>query len=247
MPKIKGLPDGLEKKLENRKAKFDKVNLEWRKTRLEYLKEKIKVDALIDVSLAGNEELSPALVVNKSKWVRPVQAALLNNSSKSSVKLPPDLAQALKDLVQDRLMERCLKLLNHWHLPASSENHDLFKAKQLIFLLQTDLEAVKNNMNNDAFTVKQLKQESRRKELLQNHVKITRELVSNHALGHVATLNRLHVDYISAKKKYGQSLICGLKFLLLPNSFQEPGTQDKVQGTGNHAHDVHSGCQSSSG
>ena len=62
-------------------------------------------------------------------------------------------------------------------------------------------ELVQSNLDKAKFTVKQLKQELRLKDLLNSQIKVTKDLISNHALGHVATLNRLQVDYISAKRK----------------------------------------------
>ena len=101
----------------------------------------------------------------------------------------------------DKLLERCNKLLQHWNLPESSERNDFMKVKQLPILLQTDLDLIQTNLEETKFTVKQLKQESKMKDLLNSHIKVTNDLVSNHALGHVATFNRLQVDYISAKRK----------------------------------------------
>ena len=90
---------------------------------------------------------------------------------------------------------------SHWNLPESSDNNRLLKAKQLPILLQTDLELVQTNLEDYRFEVKQLKQESRMKDLLGKHVKVTKDIIANHALGHVANLNRLQVDYLSAKQK----------------------------------------------
>ena len=90
---------------------------------------------------------------------------------------------------------------SHWNLPESSDNNRLLKAKQLPILLQTDLEFVQSNLEDYRFEVKQLKQESRMKDLLGKHVKVTNDIIATHALGHVAHLNRLQVDYLSAKQK----------------------------------------------
>ena len=46
-----------------------------------------------------------------------------------------------------------------------------------------------------------LQHECRRKDLLQSHSQISKELIHDHALGHVSILDKLQIEYISSKKR----------------------------------------------
>lgn len=196
---VKGLPENLSQKLQERRGKYDKIKEEWQKSRLDYLKTKIKYDSLIDLSLSEEDtKLPPTLLVSRDDWSSKIQNLLLNGKGNG---LSPEINFAIQEVILDMLHERCKKLLHHWDLPESSEKNDCLKIKQLPILLQTDVELVQSNLDKAKFTVKHLKQELRLKDLLNSQIKVTKSLISNHALGHVATLNRLQVDYISAKRK----------------------------------------------
>ena len=70
-------------------------------------------------------------------------------------------------------------------------------------MIQSDLESVNELGDSDGVDMKQLKHETRRKDLLISHEGVTKDLILNHALGHVATLDQLQIEYLSAKKRYG--------------------------------------------
>ena len=63
------------------------------------------------------------------------------------------------------------------------------------------MESIAEVDKENGIDMKQLKYESRRKDLLQSHSQITKELIQDHALGHVSILDKLQIEYISAKKK----------------------------------------------
>ena len=63
------------------------------------------------------------------------------------------------------------------------------------------MESIAEVDKENGIDMKQLKYESRRKDLLQSHSQITKELIQDHALGHVSILNKLQIEYISSKKK----------------------------------------------
>jgi hypothetical protein len=208
LPKVKGLPADLEAKLKERKQILQASSNDWHTSRLEYLKTKIKFDILIDLSLqiglsksSPAIKVSPELIVSSSRWVQSVQDQLLNGKKSPAAKLSPEIIAALKETMLDLLLDRCTNLLNHWSFPDSSENNGYLKAKQLPIFVQADLETLKSNSNLHQNKVREIKTESQRKDLIKTHVAIARELMTKHALDHVSTLNRLQVDYTSAKKR----------------------------------------------
>ena len=125
-------------------------------------------------------------------WTNQVQQTLLNGKKN---RLDGETADALKSLMFDKLLEESNHLLSHW------SGSDLAHSKQLPILIQGDLESITDVDKENGIDMKQLKHESRRKDLLQTHSQIARELIQDHALGHVSTLDKLQIEYISAKKK----------------------------------------------
>ena len=134
---VKGLPENLSQKLQERRGKYDKIKEEWQKSRLDYLKTKIKYDSLIDLSLSEEDtKLPPTLLVSRDDWSSKIQNLLLNGKGNG---LSPEINFAIQEVILDMLHERCKKLLHHWDLPESSEKNDCLKIKQLPILLQTDV------------------------------------------------------------------------------------------------------------
>ena len=83
LPIVKGLPENLGQKLQERKKKYEQIKDEWHKVRIEYLKEKIKQDVLLDISLfLSGTNLPPILMVSPENWTGKVQNALLNGKGK---------------------------------------------------------------------------------------------------------------------------------------------------------------------
>ena len=83
LPIVKGLPENLGQKLQERKTKYERTKDEWHKVRIEYLKEKIKQDVLLDISLfLSGTNLPPILMVSPENWTGKVQNALLNGKGK---------------------------------------------------------------------------------------------------------------------------------------------------------------------
>ena len=199
LPKIKGVPDDLLEKIEKRHEKYCVLNEEFSKQRYEYLIQKIKYDTLLDLSTSvSDQDLTPSLVVSKDDWSVKIHQGLLNG--KKNVTLDKDIIEDLKSAMLERLQETSSNLMNHWS-GHGSNMMDKFNSKQLPILIQSDLESLSDLGEVDVVDMKQLKHESRRKDLLQNHSKVTKELVTNHALGHTATLDKLQIDYLSAKKR----------------------------------------------
>ncbi len=192
LPKIKGLPDDLAKKLEKRKEKFNNASEEHSKAKIDYLATKLKAELLLDLSLsAEDKDLSASLVVSKQKWTRQIQAVLLNNASIEE-EFSEEIVKSLKTLMLESLKETSTNLLSHWQASDAS---------QLPILIQTDQDLLKEMSQNGDVDFKQLKDESRWKEIIQNHSKVTQNLIQNHALGHVSTLDKLQINYLASKKR----------------------------------------------
>ena len=180
----------VRQKLKEKSEKWTKQEEEHSYVRLEYLKTKVIYEALLNLSLFETN-LNPNLLVNKKKWIPIVQNSLLNG--KECGKLEPSLIKSLQEAVKVQLTEQCQVLMEHY----GDESEDYSK---LPFLVQTDIETVKENDPKQQ-RKKEIDQEIKRKNLLQDHVEMTHELLQNHALGHVSQLNKLNVKYYSDKKK----------------------------------------------
>ena len=181
------IEDEIARKLAEKAQKWSKIDEEHSYARLEYLKVKVIYDALLNLSISQTN-LTPNLAVNKKKWIPVVQNALLNGKS---VKLDQSLVQSLQEAVKNQLLDQCQTLMEHW---------DIEDYTQIPILVQNDIETVKESEHFDR-QKKEIEQEMKRKKLLEKHVKITTELVQDHALGHVSELNKLNVRYYSDKKK----------------------------------------------
>ena len=91
---VKGLPENLNQKLQERKKKYDKIKEEWQKVRLDYLKAKIKYDSLIDLSLCEEDTgLPPILLVSRDDWSAKIQNLLLNGKGNG---LSPEINYAVQ-------------------------------------------------------------------------------------------------------------------------------------------------------
>jgi hypothetical protein len=195
LPKIKGMPDDFNQKVEKRKEIFRDVSEEHSKIRCEFLTQKVKFDTLLDLSLATDDkDLQASLIISKETWTNQVQQTLLNG--KKNGRLDIETADALKSLMFEKLTEESNHLLSHWNYGS-----DLIHSKQLPILIQGDLESITEVDKENGIDMKQLKHESRRKDLLQSHSQIAKELIHDHALGHVSILDKLQIEYISAKKR----------------------------------------------
>jgi len=195
LPKIKGMPDDFNQKVEKRKEVFQDVSEEHSKFRCEFLTQKVKFDTLLDLSLATDDkDLQASLIISKETWTNQVQQTLLNG--KKNGRLDIETADALKSLMFEKLTEESNHLLSHWNYGS-----DLIHSKQLPILIQGDLESITEVDKENGIDMKQLKHESRRKDLLQSHSQIAKELIHDHALGHVSILDKLQIEYISAKKR----------------------------------------------
>jgi hypothetical protein len=194
LPKIKGMPDDLMARLKQRQEKHQKIADEHSKVKLEYLCAKIKSEILLDLTLTKDDRELPAeLIIDKASWTRQVQQDLLNGSENN--KLKSEMVSFLESVMLEKLTEQSNNLMRHWQ----ASNSALIHNKQLPILIQTDLEAIGSNAETIDF--KELKHESRRKETLQNHCQVTKNLIENHALGHVATLSKLNIEHLAAKKR----------------------------------------------
>jgi len=195
LPKIKGMPDDFNQKIEKRKEVFRDVSEEHSKIRCEFLTQKVKFDTLLDLSLTTDDkDLQASLIISKETWKNQVQQTLLNG--KENGRLDIETADALKSLMFEKLTEESNHLLSHWNYGS-----DLIHSKQLPILIQGDLESIAEVDKENGIDMKQLKHESRRKDLLQSHSQIAKELIHDHALGHVSILDKLQIEYISAKKR----------------------------------------------
>jgi len=195
LPKIKGMPDDFIQKVEKRKEVFRDVSEEHSKIRCEYLTQKVKFDTLLDLSLTTDDkDLQASLIISKETWKNQVQQTLLNG--KKNGRLDIETADALKSLMFEKLTEESNHLLSHWNYGS-----DLIHSKQLPILIQGDLESITEVDKENGIDMKQLKHESRRKDLLQSHSQIAKELIHDHALGHVSILDKLQIEYLSAKKR----------------------------------------------
>ena len=66
LPKIKGMPDDFNQKVEKRKEIFRDVSEEYSKIRCEFLTQKVKFDTLLDLSLATDDkDLQASLIISK--------------------------------------------------------------------------------------------------------------------------------------------------------------------------------------
>ena len=66
LPKIKGMPDDFNQKVEKRKEVFQDVSEEHSKIRCEFLTQKVKFDTLLDLSLATDDkDLRASLIISK--------------------------------------------------------------------------------------------------------------------------------------------------------------------------------------
>lgn len=194
LPKIKGLPEDFAQKVEKRKEVFQATSEEHSKIRCEFLTQKIKFDNLLDLSLSTDDkDLQASLIVSKEAWTNQIHQTLLNG--KKNPRLNNETAEELKYLMFEKLSEESNHLLSHWNGSESAHS------KQLPILIQGDLESIAEVDKENGIDMKQLKYESRRKDLLQSHSQITKELIQDHALGHVSILDKLQIEYISAKKK----------------------------------------------
>jgi len=189
------MPDDFNHKVEKRKEVFRDVSEEHSKVRCEFLTQKVKFDTLLDLSLATDDkDLQASLIISKETWTNQVQQTLLNG--KKNGRLDTETADALKSLMFEKLTEESNHLLSHWNYGS-----DLIHSKQLPILIQGDLESIAEVDKENGIDMKQLKHESRRKDLLQSHSQIAKELIHDHALGHVSILDKLQIEYISAKKR----------------------------------------------
>ena len=97
---------------------------------------------------------------------------------------------------------RTLAYYGFTNKPKSTRNiYRIHCSNNIIFIFKGDLESIAEVDKENGIDMKQLKYESRRKDLLQSHSQITKELIQDHALGHVSILDKLQIEYISAKKK----------------------------------------------
>ena len=193
LPKIKGMPDDFVQKVEKRKDVFQATSEEHSKIHCEFLTQKIKFDALLDLSLSTDDkDLQASLIISKEIWTNKVQQTLLNGRKN---RLDKDTIGELKSLMLERISEESNHLLTYWN------GSDSVHSKQLPILIQGDLESIAEVDKENGIDMKQLKHESRRKDLIQTHSQITKQLIQDHALGHVSVLSKLQIEYISAKKK----------------------------------------------
>ena len=160
----------VRQKFKERQEERKKQEEEYSYVRLEYLKYKVVHDALLNLSLLETN-LNPNLLVNKKKWIPIVQNTLLNG--KECDKLDANLIKSLQEAVKVQLTEQCQVLMEHY-----GENEDLSK---LPFLVQNDIEILQENDPKQQRR-RDIDQEIKRKNLLENHVEVTKDLVENHAL-----------------------------------------------------------------
>ncbi len=214
LPKVKGLPVGLEDKLHRRKQSYLQHDSEWRKARVEYLNAKIRYEALLDMALncnlqkcSGLSKISPELVISSSVWTRVVLDRLLqthDNSieqSRKTASLDQTIVSAIKETMMTMLIGQSKNLLANWTLAESTGMNDYLHVKQLPVMISSDVEALKWHDLQTRHNVKKLKQETERKDIIRNHVGVVREIMTKHTLSNVATLNRLQVEHTSAKLK----------------------------------------------